>query len=145
MHRPATARHWRLLAAGLRSGARPDRRAHVGLLVTLAIKAGAFVVLNGAAPLPSSSLGTINVAVADDADTRAVMQARLGRARIHVQIDVGFGDAITPAPTDLEFPTLLGGSLKRATELSGRAQRRAWALFNDLVAVVGGVRHPPRP
>ena len=38
---------------------------------------------------------------------RAVMQARLGQARIHVQIDVGFGDAITPAATDLEFPTLL--------------------------------------
>lgn len=38
---------------------------------------------------------------------RAVMQAHLGQARIHVQIDVGFGDAITPAATDLEFPTLL--------------------------------------
>ena len=38
---------------------------------------------------------------------RAVMQARLAEARIYVQIDVGFGDAITPAPTDLEFPTLL--------------------------------------
>lgn len=39
---------------------------------------------------------------------RAVMQTRLAEARIHVQIDVGFGDAITPAATDLEFPTLLG-------------------------------------
>jgi predicted nucleotidyltransferase component of viral defense system len=38
---------------------------------------------------------------------RAVMQARLAEARIHVQIDVGFGDAITPAATDLQFPTLL--------------------------------------
>ena len=38
---------------------------------------------------------------------RAVMQARLAEARIHVQIDVGFGDAITPPATDLEFPTLL--------------------------------------
>lgn len=28
---------------------------------------------------------------------RAVMQARLAEARVHVQIDVGFGDAITPA------------------------------------------------
>ncbi|HEX7404205.1 MAG TPA: nucleotidyl transferase AbiEii/AbiGii toxin family protein [Usitatibacter sp.] len=28
-------------------------------------------------------------------------------ARIHVQIDVGFGDAISPAALDLEFPTLL--------------------------------------
>jgi predicted nucleotidyltransferase component of viral defense system len=39
---------------------------------------------------------------------RAVMQTHLAEARIHVQIDVGFGDAITPAATDLEFPTLLG-------------------------------------
>lgn len=38
---------------------------------------------------------------------RAVMLTRLGHARIHVQIDVGFGDAITPPATDLEFPTLL--------------------------------------
>jgi len=38
---------------------------------------------------------------------RSVMQARLAEARIHVQIDVGFGDAITPAATDLQFPTLL--------------------------------------
>jgi hypothetical protein len=28
---------------------------------------------------------------------RAVVQVRLAEARIHVQIDVGFGDAITPA------------------------------------------------
>ena len=38
---------------------------------------------------------------------RALMQARLAEARIHVQIDIGFGDAITPAALDLEFPTLL--------------------------------------
>ncbi len=35
------------------------------------------------------------------------MQAHLAEARIHVQIDVGFGDAITPAATDMNFPTLL--------------------------------------
>lgn len=29
------------------------------------------------------------------------------RTRIELQIDIGFGDAITPAPLDLEFPTLL--------------------------------------
>jgi len=39
---------------------------------------------------------------------RAVVQVHLAEARIHVQIDVGFGDAITPPGTDLEFPTLLG-------------------------------------
>jgi hypothetical protein len=35
------------------------------------------------------------------------MQAHLAEARIHIQIDVGFGDAITPAATNMEFPTLL--------------------------------------
>ena len=38
---------------------------------------------------------------------RAIMQAHLAGARIHVQIDIGFGDAITPAALDLDFPTLL--------------------------------------
>ncbi|MGH9476160.1 MAG: nucleotidyl transferase AbiEii/AbiGii toxin family protein [Terriglobales bacterium] len=38
---------------------------------------------------------------------RAVIQANLADARIHLQIDVGFGDAITPAALDLAFPTLL--------------------------------------
>jgi hypothetical protein len=38
---------------------------------------------------------------------RAIMQAHLAQARIHVQIDVGFGDAITPAAMDMDFPTLL--------------------------------------
>jgi predicted nucleotidyltransferase component of viral defense system len=38
---------------------------------------------------------------------RAVVRAHLAEARIHVQIDIGFGDAITPAPLDLHFPTLL--------------------------------------
>jgi hypothetical protein len=35
------------------------------------------------------------------------MQAHLAEARIHVQIDIGFGDAITPGALDLDFPTLL--------------------------------------
>ncbi len=33
--------------------------------------------------------------------------ARLGNARIPLQVDVGFGDAITPGPVKLEYPTLL--------------------------------------
>jgi predicted nucleotidyltransferase component of viral defense system len=38
---------------------------------------------------------------------RAALRARLAEARIHVRIDVGFGDAITPATVELELPTLL--------------------------------------
>ena len=32
----------------------------------------------------------------------------LERARIPIQIDIGFGDAITPGPTPLKFPSMLG-------------------------------------
>lgn len=33
--------------------------------------------------------------------------ARLGIAVIPIQIDIGFGDAVTPGPTELEYPVLL--------------------------------------
>jgi predicted nucleotidyltransferase component of viral defense system len=38
---------------------------------------------------------------------RVLLEARLGNVRIPLQIDVGFGDAIVPAPEELQFPTLL--------------------------------------
>ena len=38
---------------------------------------------------------------------RVTLMAHLGKARIPLQIDVGFGDAITPAPVVKDFPTLL--------------------------------------
>ncbi len=39
---------------------------------------------------------------------RGTVKARLDSARLHVQIDVGIGDAIVPAPEWLEYPSLLG-------------------------------------
>jgi predicted nucleotidyltransferase component of viral defense system len=39
---------------------------------------------------------------------RVTLVAKLGTATLPLQIDVGFGDAITPAPTITEFPTILG-------------------------------------
>lgn len=41
------------------------------------------------------------------AGVRLRARARLGNARISLQMDVGFGDAVTPGPIDIEFPTLL--------------------------------------
>ncbi|MCA1634377.1 MAG: nucleotidyl transferase AbiEii/AbiGii toxin family protein [Acidobacteria bacterium] len=41
---------------------------------------------------------------------RLSIQARLEQARLSLQIDVGFGDAVTPAPEDIEYPTLLADS-----------------------------------
>ena len=38
---------------------------------------------------------------------RVLLEGRLGSVGIPLQIDVGFGDVIVPAPEDLEFPTLL--------------------------------------
>jgi hypothetical protein len=38
---------------------------------------------------------------------RIELVARLGEARIPVQVDLGFGDAVTPEPLEVEFPTLL--------------------------------------
>lgn len=38
---------------------------------------------------------------------RVTIQARLGNARLPVQIDVGFGDALVPEPEWLEYPGLL--------------------------------------
>lgn len=38
---------------------------------------------------------------------RVVVQARLGPARLNVQVDVGLGDAVTPPPQWLEYPSLL--------------------------------------
>lgn len=38
---------------------------------------------------------------------RATLAARLGKARLHVQIDIGIGDAVTPEPEWLEYPSML--------------------------------------
>lgn len=39
--------------------------------------------------------------------TRITLVARIGSARCALQIDVGFGDAVTPAPQTVLYPTLL--------------------------------------
>ena len=41
---------------------------------------------------------------------RARFWSRVGSARIQVRIDIGFGNAIQPPPTDARYPTLLEGS-----------------------------------
>jgi hypothetical protein len=40
--------------------------------------------------------------------TRVRLMAHLSTARIPLQIDIGYGDAVTPAPIMADFPTLLG-------------------------------------
>ena len=41
------------------------------------------------------------------AGVRVRLEARIGQARLRVTLDIGFGDAITPAPHLQAFPTLL--------------------------------------
>jgi restriction endonuclease S subunit/predicted nucleotidyltransferase component of viral defense system len=54
--------------------------------------------------------------IRDDSDyngLRVRLEARLGESRIPVQIDIGFGNAIVPAPTLVSYPTLLGDPAPR--------------------------------
>jgi len=52
--------------------------------------------------------------------TRITLVARIGSARCALQIDVGFGDAVTPAPQTVVYPTLLDDFLApHAARLSG--------------------------
>jgi len=44
---------------------------------------------------------------------RVNLMARLEKARIPLQIDVGFGDKITPGPEQITFPSLLGQEVAR--------------------------------
>ena len=48
--------------------------------------------------------------IKEDADYEGVrvrFDATLGRARVPMQIDVGFGDVVTPSASPLEYPTIL--------------------------------------
>ncbi|MCA9296929.1 MAG: nucleotidyl transferase AbiEii/AbiGii toxin family protein [Phycisphaerales bacterium] len=48
--------------------------------------------------------------IAEDAEYEGIrieFTGRLGNARIPMQIDIGFGDRVTPAPTIIEYPTVL--------------------------------------
>ncbi len=49
--------------------------------------------------------------ITEDADYQGVrvrFQAGLGNARLHLQLDVGFADVVSPSPTSLKYPILLG-------------------------------------
>ncbi len=62
---------------------------------------------------------------------RAILQARMGKARLRVQIDVGVGDAVTPPPEWLEYPSMLDLPRPRL-----RAYRPETAIAEKLHAMV---------
>ena len=71
------------------------------------------------------------VEAADYEGVRVRFPAKLGNARIAMQIDVGFGDVITPGPDDVNYPTIIG---LPAPEL--RAYNRETAIAEKFEAMV---------
>lgn len=62
---------------------------------------------------------------------RVLVVSRIGTARVRLQVDVGFGDAITPEATTVEFPTLLDSPAPRL-----RAYPRETVVSEKLEAIV---------
>jgi hypothetical protein len=44
---------------------------------------------------------------AEHEGVRVMLEGKLGSAKLALQVDVGFGDSVTPPPTTIDFPTLL--------------------------------------
>ncbi|NOY23502.1 MAG: nucleotidyl transferase AbiEii/AbiGii toxin family protein [Acidobacteria bacterium] len=66
------------------------------------------------------------------AGVRVTLTGLLNQARIPLQLDIGFGDAITPAPEDIEYPTLL----EEAPSPKLRAYPRYTVVAEKLEAMV---------
>ena len=64
---------------------------------------------------------------------RVVFQASLGNANIRLQLDIGFGDAVTPAVELIDYPTLLKMPAPRI---------RAYPKESVVAEKLGGHGHP---
>src|SRR5213082_2664696 len=62
---------------------------------------------------------------------RVNLVARLERARIHMQVDIGFGDVIVPPPKEIQYPALLNFPSPRL-----RAYSRETVVAEKLEALV---------
>lgn len=64
---------------------------------------------------------------------RMKMVARLGNARIPIQVDIGFGDAVTPGVKEIAYPVLLDFHLRASTPIrrkpSSRRSSRRWCCW----------------
>lgn len=65
------------------------------------------------------------------AGVRVTLVGLLNKARIPLQIDIGFGDAVTPGPEDIEYPTLF-----EAPSPKLRAYPRCTVVAEKLEAMV---------
>lgn len=68
---------------------------------------------DGIAFLPESVSGRLIREGQEYEGVRIAIEARLGQARIRLQIDIGFGDAVVPGPEEIVYPTLLDFSPPR--------------------------------
>ena len=62
---------------------------------------------DGVAFLPATVEGAATREEAVYDGIRITLEGRLGAARIPLQVDIGFGDAVTPAPVETSYPVLL--------------------------------------
>ncbi|MCX2865436.1 nucleotidyl transferase AbiEii/AbiGii toxin family protein [Paucibacter sp. PLA-PC-4] len=67
----------------------------------------AMEVEDGIAFDPASVRGSVIRKEADYGGVRIDLLAKLDGARITLQVDIGFGDAVTPAPESVSYPVLL--------------------------------------
>jgi predicted nucleotidyltransferase component of viral defense system len=65
------------------------------------------VAVDGIVFDPASFAGGAIREDADYAGVRTVFIGRVDSARVHMQIDIGFGDVMTPGPETLTYPTIL--------------------------------------
>ena len=79
--------------------------------------------------------GSIRVAAIRETDAyggrRVTLRGKIGAARLRIQVDVGIGDAVTPAPAWLDYPSLLEFPAPRL-----RAYPRETVLAEKLHALV---------
>jgi hypothetical protein len=55
---------------------------------------------------------------------RITLEGRLGAAKLPLQVDIGFGDAVTPAPLDTSYPGSSPTCLHRSSRLRARDRNR---------------------
>ena len=80
------------------------------------------------------SESVVTVGITEDADyegIRATFSARLGTARVAMQIDMGFGDIVTPSPIKITYPTMLNMAAPTL-----RAYNRETAIAEKFEAMV---------
>ena len=79
-------------------------------------------------------------AAQDQPNQRVKLTARLGNAKIPLQVDVGFGDIVVPGPEEVRYPTLLDGMAAPSV----RAYPRASSVAEKFEAIVQLGQHNSR-